>query len=36
MSRAVWPFVGVAIAVLLVVTYVPGLSTWLPRLLLSR
>ncbi|MBI5445368.1 MAG: TRAP transporter large permease [Deltaproteobacteria bacterium] len=33
-SRAVWPFVGVAIAVLLLVTYVPALSTWLPRLLM--
>jgi C4-dicarboxylate transporter DctM subunit len=29
-SRAVWPFVAVAVAVLLLVTYVPAVSTWLP------
>ncbi len=36
MSRAVWPFVAVATLVLLLVTYVPALSTWLPRLLLPK
>jgi C4-dicarboxylate transporter DctM subunit len=33
-SRAIWPFVAVAAIVLLLVTYIPALSTWLPRLLL--
>jgi len=36
MSRAIWPFVGVATVVLLLVTYIPALSTWLPRLLLPK
>ncbi len=35
-SGAIWPFVGMAVAVLLLVTYVPGLATWLPRLLMAR
>ena len=35
-SGAIWPFVGMAVAVLLLVTYVPGLATWLPRLLMPR
>ncbi|MGX5736334.1 TRAP transporter large permease [Bosea thiooxidans] len=30
--RTIWPFYGVSVAVLLLVTYVPGLSLWLPRL----
>lgn len=30
--RTIWPFYGASIAVLLLVTYVPGLSLWLPRL----
>jgi C4-dicarboxylate transporter DctM subunit len=34
-SRAIWPFVAVAAIVLLLVTYIPALSTWLPRLLLK-
>jgi len=35
-SRAIWPFVGMAVAILLLVTYVPQLATWLPRLLMPR
>ena len=31
----VWPFVGINIGTLIVVTYVPDLSTFLPRLLLG-
>lgn len=34
-SRAIWPFVGVAVGVLLLITYVPALTTWLPRLLMQ-
>ncbi|WP_186420656.1 TRAP transporter large permease [Bosea sp. CS1GBMeth4] len=30
--RSIWPFYGASIAVLLLVTYVPGISLWLPRL----
>lgn len=29
--RTIWPFYGASVAVLLLVTYVPGLSLWLPR-----
>ncbi len=36
LSRAVWPFVGIAVAILLAVTYIPALATWLPRLLMPR
>ncbi len=35
-SRAAWPFVAMAVAVLLLVTYVPPLSTWLPGRLMPR
>jgi len=35
-SRAIWPFVGVAVVILLLVTYVPALATWLPRMLMPR
>jgi tripartite ATP-independent transporter DctM subunit len=35
-SRAIWPFVGMAVLVLLLVTYIPALSTWLPRVLMPR
>lgn len=35
-SRAIWPFVGMAVVVLLLVTYIPALSTWLPRVLMPR
>ena len=31
--RETWPFLVVSLAALVVVTYVPGLSLWLPRLL---
>lgn len=34
-SRAVWPFVAMAFVILLLVTYVPALSTWLPALLMG-
>lgn len=30
--RSIWPFYGASIAVLMLVTYVPGISLWLPRL----
>ncbi|CAH1660191.1 TRAP-type C4-dicarboxylate transport system, large permease component [Hyphomicrobiales bacterium] len=30
--KTIWPFYGASVAVLLLVTYVPGLSLWLPRL----
>ncbi|MBS7544682.1 TRAP transporter large permease [Ancylobacter oerskovii] len=30
--RTIWPFFGASVAVLLLVTYVPGLSLWLPAL----
>jgi TRAP-type C4-dicarboxylate transport system permease large subunit len=31
--RRIWPFYGVMFAVLMLVTYLPVLSLWLPRLL---
>jgi tripartite ATP-independent transporter DctM subunit len=31
--RSIWPFYGVMFAVLMLVTYVPSISLWLPRLL---
>jgi TRAP-type C4-dicarboxylate transport system permease large subunit len=31
--RNIWPFYAVLFAVLMLVTYVPGVSLWLPRLL---
>ncbi|HEY8426322.1 MAG TPA: TRAP transporter large permease [Limnochordales bacterium] len=34
-TKAMWPFLLVSIGVLLLVTYVPALSLWLPSLLLS-
>jgi TRAP-type C4-dicarboxylate transport system permease large subunit len=30
--RTIWPFFGASIAVLLLVTYIPALSLWLPSL----
>ena len=33
--RRIWPFYGVMFAVLMLVTYVPELSLWLPRLVLG-
>jgi tripartite ATP-independent transporter DctM subunit len=30
--RTIWPFFGASIAVLIAVTYIPGLSLWLPAL----
>ncbi len=30
--KTIWPFFGASIAVLLLVTYIPALSLWLPRL----
>src|SRR3989441_10884407 len=32
-SRELWPFYGAMCAALLIVTYLPGLSLWLPRVL---
>ena len=31
--RGIWPFYGVMFAVLMLVTYVPAISLWLPRML---
>ena len=31
MRRSIWPFYGVMFAVLMLVTYIPDLSLWLPR-----
>ena len=33
MIKEIWPFIGVAIAVLLLITYVPGFSTFIPNLM---
>jgi TRAP-type C4-dicarboxylate transport system permease large subunit len=30
--KTIWPFLGASILVLLLVTYIPGLSLWLPAL----
>ena len=30
--RTIWPFLGASVLVLLLVTYIPGLSLWLPSL----
>jgi TRAP-type C4-dicarboxylate transport system permease large subunit len=30
--RSIWPFYGAGIAVLMLVTYVPQISLWLPSL----
>jgi tripartite ATP-independent transporter DctM subunit len=35
-AREVWPFLGAAIVVLLLITYVPALSLWLPGVLGGR
>ncbi|MDD2454389.1 MAG: TRAP transporter large permease subunit, partial [Synergistaceae bacterium] len=35
-SRANMPFLAVSIFVLLLVSYIPALSTWLPNLLFGR
>jgi len=32
--RTIWPFYGVMFFVLMLVTYVPSISLWLPKLLL--
>jgi C4-dicarboxylate transporter, DctM subunit len=34
-SRAIWPFLGAMIAVLLLITYYPPLTLWLPNLILG-
>src|SRR5271154_2964988 len=34
--RRIWPFYGVMFAVLMLVTYIPTISLWLPRLVLGR
>jgi len=36
LSRAIWPPFLVCLGVLVIVTYLPWLSTYLPRLVLSR
>ena len=33
--KTIWPFYGALIAALMLVTYVPGVSLWLPRLLIN-
>jgi TRAP-type C4-dicarboxylate transport system permease large subunit len=30
--RTIWPFFGASLAVLMLVTYIPALSLWLPAL----
>jgi C4-dicarboxylate transporter DctM subunit len=35
-SRAIWPFVAMAVVILLLVTYVPALSTWLPSVVMKK
>ena len=34
-TKALWPLMGATFAVVLLVTYVPSLSLWLPRLIAS-
>jgi TRAP-type C4-dicarboxylate transport system permease large subunit len=34
--KTIWPFYGGLVAALLLVTYVPAFSLWLPQVLLSR
>jgi tripartite ATP-independent transporter DctM subunit len=34
--RRIWPFYGVMFAVLMLVTYAPAISLWLPRLVLNK
>ena len=34
--RGIWPFYGVMVAVLMLVTLVPALSLWLPALAAAR
>jgi TRAP-type C4-dicarboxylate transport system permease large subunit len=34
--RRIWPFYGVMFAVLMLVTYIPSISLWLPKLVLGR
>jgi len=34
--KTIWPFYGALIAALMIVTYVPAFSMWLPNLLLSK
>jgi TRAP-type C4-dicarboxylate transport system permease large subunit len=31
--KQIWPFYGVMFIVLMLVTYIPAISLWLPRLL---
>jgi TRAP-type C4-dicarboxylate transport system permease large subunit len=31
--REIWPFYAVMFAVLMLVTYIPAISLWLPRML---
>ena len=33
--KTIWPFYGALIAALMLVTYIPGFSLWLPRLLIN-
>ena len=33
--KSIWPFYGALIAALMLVTYIPGFSLWLPRLLFN-
>jgi len=30
--KTIWPFLGASVLVLMLITYIPGLSMWLPRL----
>jgi C4-dicarboxylate transporter DctM subunit len=33
--RAIWPFLGAGLLILALLTYIPGLATWLPNLLMN-
>lgn len=35
-AREVWPFLGAAIGVLMLITFVPGISLWLPQFMAGR
>jgi TRAP-type C4-dicarboxylate transport system permease large subunit len=34
--RGIWPFYGVMVAVLMLVTFIPALSLWLPALVAAH
>jgi TRAP-type C4-dicarboxylate transport system permease large subunit len=34
--KSIWPFYGALIAALMLVTYVPAVSLWLPNLIMGK